>query len=59
MEYENLPNVVMDRSTEEVALRNIVDDLMTWEDNSNNILMIAPSSSRFPHSACLKSGIFA
>lgn len=29
MEYENLPNVVMDRSTEEVALRNIVDDLMT------------------------------
>lgn len=34
MEYENLPNVVMDRSTEEVALRNIVDDLMTWKNNS-------------------------
>ena len=34
MEYENLPNVVMDRSTEEVTLRNIVDDLMTWKNNS-------------------------
>ena len=34
IEYEYLPNVVMDRQTEEVSLRNIVDDIMTWNDNN-------------------------
>lgn len=34
VEYEYLPNVVMDRQTEEVSLRNIVDDIMTWNDNN-------------------------
>ena len=34
IEYEYLPNVVMDRRTEEVSLRNIVDDIMTWNDNN-------------------------
>ena len=34
IEYEYLPSVVMDRQTEEVSLRNIVDDIMTWNDNN-------------------------
>ena len=34
IEYEYLPSVVMDRQTEEVSLRNIVDDIMTWDDNN-------------------------
>ena len=34
VKYESLPNVVMDRRTEEVSLRNIVDDIMTWNDNN-------------------------
>ena len=34
IDYEYLPNVVMDRRTKEVSLRNIVDDIMTWNDNN-------------------------
>lgn len=34
IEYEYLPSVVMDRQTEEVSLRNIMDDIMTWNDNN-------------------------
>ena len=34
IDYEYLPNVVMNRRTKEVSLRNIVDDIMTWNDNN-------------------------